>query len=235
MRFHHLKLLSLETRSAAENMATDLAMGNSLENAAPLALRFYRWRHPSVSFGYFQQWASLESAVQTQAPVEWVRRPTGGGMVDHRTDFTFALTVARESEIAAQKLSCLFQQVHTCLSAALNALGEATALETSENTSAAPMACFQKPVQSDILDVRTRLKLAGSAIHRGRSSLLLQGSVASSRLSQTLNIETLQDAFAQQLVDGFGLKGILRHPLDAVVVSPADVLKFSDKAWTHRR
>ena len=45
-----------EPRAAALNMAIDEAL---LESAAAPTLRFYRWRSPALSFGYFGSYADV--------------------------------------------------------------------------------------------------------------------------------------------------------------------------------
>ena len=46
----------LEPKSAALNMAVDEAL---LESTTSPALRFYRWRAPAISFGYFGVYADV--------------------------------------------------------------------------------------------------------------------------------------------------------------------------------
>jgi lipoate---protein ligase len=59
----------------------------------PPTLRFYTWSHPTISLGYHQRhypehWQSL---VWQDAPVDLVKRPTGGRGVLHQGDLTYAL------------------------------------------------------------------------------------------------------------------------------------------------
>ena len=65
--------LSSGTCESAFNMAMDEAL---LENASRFEaglLRFYGWRQPAASFGYFQRYAGVERATRLR-PL--VRRPT---------------------------------------------------------------------------------------------------------------------------------------------------------------
>ena len=64
-----------EPRSAALNMAVDEAL---LAAAPAPILRFYRWRQPSLSFGYFGLYTEVASQSDER---EIVRRWTGGGIV----------------------------------------------------------------------------------------------------------------------------------------------------------
>jgi lipoate---protein ligase len=59
----------------------------------PPTLRFYTWSKPTISLGYHQRhypehWRSL---VWQDAPVDLVKRPTGGRGVLHQGDLTYAL------------------------------------------------------------------------------------------------------------------------------------------------
>lgn len=89
------RLIELETRPAAENMALDEACMEAIAaNRAPPTLRFYRWSPSAVSIGYFQ---SLSQEVYLdkcrERGVDVVRRRTGGGAVyhDHAGEITYSI------------------------------------------------------------------------------------------------------------------------------------------------
>src|SRR6266700_3025570 len=65
------------SRSAAMNMAIDEAL---LERAKLMSIRFYRWDHAALSFGYFGRFSDVASYA---AQHDVVRRWTGGGIVLH--------------------------------------------------------------------------------------------------------------------------------------------------------
>ncbi|MFP4069868.1 MAG: lipoyl protein ligase domain-containing protein, partial [Opitutales bacterium] len=70
---------------AATNMAVDAALLQSLPEGVAV-LRHYGWIEPSLSFGYAQPYAQVAAAAPPG--VRLVRRLTGGGLVDHRNDWT---------------------------------------------------------------------------------------------------------------------------------------------------
>ena len=80
-------------RSATLNMALDevLAHAQSDVDAIP-CLRFYRWKQPAVTVGYF---GDVEKTVKRfdaeKKELAVVRRLTGGGAVHHGKDLTFSL------------------------------------------------------------------------------------------------------------------------------------------------
>ena len=73
--------------SAALNMAIDEAL---LELAEVPSIRFYRWDHPALSFGYFGRYADV---AEHAAKRDMVRRWTGGGIVFHGNDLTYSLVI----------------------------------------------------------------------------------------------------------------------------------------------
>src|SRR5687768_8020143 len=76
-----------EPRSAPVNMAVDEAL---LETAADPILRFYCWRGPALSFGYFGSYADVANE---RSQREIVRRWTGGGIVPHGDDLTYSVII----------------------------------------------------------------------------------------------------------------------------------------------
>jgi lipoate-protein ligase A len=71
--------------SPAQNMAIDEAL---LREVLEPVLRIYEWNVPAVSLGYFQP-----AALAGDRP--FVRRYTGGGLVDHARDITYTIVVPR--------------------------------------------------------------------------------------------------------------------------------------------
>ena len=81
--------------SAAMNMAIDEAL---LETAVGPTIRFYRWRSPALSFGYFGKFSDV--AVYT-AERDLVRRWTGGGIVFHGDDLTYSVVIPANDPASA--------------------------------------------------------------------------------------------------------------------------------------
>jgi lipoate-protein ligase A len=76
-------------------MAIDKAILVACSKAkAPPTVRFYTWKPPAVSIGYFQ---SLKEEVDIDAckdlGVEFVRRITGGGAVFHDKELTYSIII----------------------------------------------------------------------------------------------------------------------------------------------
>ncbi|MCU6551020.1 lipoyl protein ligase domain-containing protein, partial [Klebsiella pneumoniae] len=90
-----LDLLPTRTGGAAENMATDFLLLQRYSNETHARFRHYGWHRPAFTFGYSQKIAFVRAQLPADTPVELCRRPTGGGVVDHRDDWTYALVIPR--------------------------------------------------------------------------------------------------------------------------------------------
>ncbi|MBR5879894.1 MAG: hypothetical protein IKY91_10075, partial [Akkermansia sp.] len=73
-------------RSGYRNMAAD----ELLSRRGEAWLRIYTWDRPAVSFGYFDTAKEAEGIFP--GAVEYIRRWTGGGIVDHRIGYTYTVT-----------------------------------------------------------------------------------------------------------------------------------------------
>ena len=98
------RLLKTEENSAFTNMAIDKAvMVSCSRGKVPPTVRFYTWKPPAISIGYFQ---SLNEEVDLDAckslGVEFVRRITGGGAVFHDKELTYSIIIP-ESNLKVPK------------------------------------------------------------------------------------------------------------------------------------
>src|SRR4029077_5322089 len=104
--------------SAAMNMAIDEAL---LESLTLPAVRFYRWRSPALSFGYFGRFADVASY---QSERDLVRRWTGGGIVFHGEDLTYSILIpANDAAFVVASIS-VYEKIHCTLCAALAETGQ---------------------------------------------------------------------------------------------------------------
>ncbi len=145
-------------------MAIDEAL---LREVREPVLRIYEWSIPAVSLGYFQH-----AALAGERP--FIRRYTGGGLVDHAHDITYTIILPRAHpwmDISAPESYCT---IHRGVQAVLAACGIGAEL-TPEASTAESEACFAKPVRFDI--VAPSGKLSGAAQRRTREGLLHQGSI----------------------------------------------------------
>ena len=137
-------------------------------------LRVYHWSEPTVSLGYFQPLAEARKAFPDPDLV-YVRRWTGGGVVDHRVDVTYTLVIPREHPLARMRGARSYCEIHLALTRVLAELGNQVSMARSD-LGDGDLVCFKNPVAFDITDA-AGTKLAGAGQRRSKYGLLHQGSV----------------------------------------------------------
>jgi lipoate-protein ligase A len=174
-------LLQSNPGPAAENMALDEALLEAVARLDRPILRFYGWTEAAATFGYFQKYADIAGWTNLR-PL--VRRPTGGGLVPHDTDWTYSLVFPPHHRWHELKASESYLGIHAWIQAAFAAVGVITELSPNCHKEA-PGRCFIGAESSDLL--WQKRKIAGAAQRRNRHGLLIQGSVQASALSLPRN------------------------------------------------
>jgi lipoate-protein ligase A len=154
-------------RNGPAQMACDEAILGMAEAAV---LRVFRWSEPWVSAGYFMPWKEARDA-RPDLPV--CRRWTGGGVVVHENDFTFALAAPRSETWSRLRPDESYRLLHETATEALRAAGIDAAV--FDGTAAGGAECFAGPVRYDVM--RGGQKILGGAQRRTKRGLLHQGSV----------------------------------------------------------
>lgn len=215
------RLLIYENRTlfgAAMNMAIDEAL---LACCVCPALRFYGWRQPSLSFGYFGKFADVAREAKSR---ELVRRWTGGGSVLHGADLTYSLVTPANNPASGQGPPAIYAALHDAIRVALSAEGRDTEL-ASASPSKISDACFANPVRNDLLlDGR---KIAGAAQRRTRGGFLHQGSI---------QLPDLSVAFRARFASALSLE-IERREMPLPVLERASQLateKYGTEQWLRR-
>ena len=152
-------------------MALDEAL---LELAGVSILRIYQWGRPTVTYGYFDKEATARNTYPA-AELEYIRRWTGGGIVDHRYDTPFTLALLQPKGTPRTTSAALYRWIHGALAQTLRENGVAC-LMLSEDVPNGGRACFSSPVTSDLVTM-TGDKLAGGGQRRTRKGVLHQGSI----------------------------------------------------------
>ncbi len=176
MEFH---LLPTRTADAAGNMAVDFLLLQRYASTDVVRYRHYEWRRPAFTFGYGQTIAFVRDRLPVGEALDVTRRATGGGLVDHRDDWTYALVIPRIHPLWDRPGPTIYHAVHEALAEALNACGAEVALQRSEPDTAAGV-CFERPEVDDVVRARDGRKVAGAALKRNKRGVLLQGSVSRS-------------------------------------------------------
>lgn len=160
------RLLLDAKSSAAANMAIDESL---LRHARTPVLRIYGWDAPCVSIGYFQK------ASVVPAETRFVRRYTGGGLVEHGRDLTYTLVLPADHPLTRAGTLPSYRAIHQGVALALRAAGIECQLATVQPKKD-HASCFLKPVPADVLDAQGK-KLAGAAQRRTKQGCLHQGSL----------------------------------------------------------
>jgi lipoyl(octanoyl) transferase len=219
MLFEHLIVHDdRQPADAALNMAIDEAL---LEHATMPVLRFYGWRRPSLSFGYFGKFADVAAETKRR---DIVRRWTGGGIVPHGEDLTYSLVTPATDPASACGPTAIYAALHLAIRDALRAEGSEAELAAK----AAPRiseACFANPVRDDVM-LRGR-KIAGAAQRRTRGGFLHQGSI---------QLPSLPVSFRERFASGLAGQ-IDRTEIPARVLERGARLaaeKYGTAAWSRR-
>jgi lipoate-protein ligase A len=218
------RLITHGPDSPARNMAIDEAL---LREVREPVLRIYEWSVPAVSLGYFQP-----AALAGERP--FIRRYTGGGLVDHAHDMTYTIVLPRAHPWLQLSMPESYRLVHQGVRAALAACGVESELTPAAQEIESD-ACFQKAVRFDI--VAGASKLSGAAQRRTREGVLHQGSILlpDPKLNPLLR-RVFPDTFMGDLQLGWA--SAPPHAMTAAESARADELersRYATDAWNHLR
>ena len=104
-------------------MANDFLLLQRYPEPTVPRFRHYGWRAPAFTFGYGQKIAFVRDQLPPDETFDLCRRPTGGGIVDHRDDWTYALVIPRGHALEELRATFSYRAVHEALAAALQIQG----------------------------------------------------------------------------------------------------------------
>src|SRR5580698_6686215 len=169
-----LEVLPERTGGAAENMASDFLMLQRYPREGVARYRHYGWRSPSFTFGYSQKISFVRSQLPPGETFDLCRRPTGGGVVDHRDDWTYSLVIPRGHPFEEARATQSYRAIHEALATALAAVGVPVALKpvsepVPEGEPGGPAGvCFERAEIFDVIHAATGAKIAGGAQKRNK-------------------------------------------------------------------
>ena len=242
-------MIVTDARSGSWNMAVDQVLLESVQLDQLPCLRLYQWNEPTISLGYFQQFADREQhPASLSCPV--VRRATGGGAICHDQEVTYSLVIPVE-QLPNQNCQHLYTLVHQTIIDQLqqhNIHGELRYSPDPSVTSPQPFLCFQRKTNGDIL-INSQ-KVGGSAQRRQRGVVLQHGSLLLNRsplapeiaginqlTGMTLNPQDLIQSWPPRLANALGWK-LISEPLGQAQQQRARQIqqeRFSAADWTKRR
>jgi lipoyl(octanoyl) transferase len=181
------RLINFQRRSAAENMAIDEAIfRETIKNDKSPTIRFYGWRPPAVSIGYFQNIEKEVNIEKCRAEgVDIVRRPSGGKAVFHCDEITYSVVACDKEESFPSDISGTYKIISKCIAYGLTSLGINVHLADagrSLDDADLKSCCFSAPSRNELL-VSGR-KICGSAQTRVNGGFLQHGSILMNSNSQ---------------------------------------------------
>lgn len=233
----------------AWNMAVDEYLLGWTSQSGCCCWRFYQWAEPTLSLGYFQQYAE-RSGHAASLGCAVVRRSSGGGAILHDHELTYSLTVPADHPLGRRR-QWTYKAIHRTLIAVLWKSGiEANLFGASELgvEKSNDFLCFKRRSAGDI--VVGDVKIAGSAQRRVADAVLQHGSVLLERSSaapelaglneitcKTLEPGDLQHAWRDQLSEVLRFRWcedeLLAEEQDHIARIVAE--KYGHPSWTEKR
>lgn len=240
-----MHILPIRSNSPETNMALDMLILESYPQPDVPRFRHYGWSQPSWTFGYSQKWSIKHDLIIDMA-AHIVRRPTGGGLVDHFHDWTYSLVIAPSHDLFAEKAVISYKVVHQALADALQANGCSAMLMQSDNPAKEAVnssildtpppsdICFEHPEIFDVIH-ENGAKIAGAAQKRSRHGLLFQGSINRQAVGD-MSWDNFLATFTRNLATALGTQ---EQDVDFPELDPEQVNQLSDEfksdSWNRQR
>lgn len=225
----HFHLLPVRSANAAENMAADFLLLRRYPDCDEMRhpvirFRHYGWHRPAFTFGYGQKIADIRTLLPADVmdeltPCELMRRPSAGGLFDHRDDWAYAIVIPRGHDLEARGAVESYSVIHRALADALLAQGADVRLHDSQSgpdkasgrRDANEADAVGAATSFDVVDARTGRRVATAAQKRAKHGLLFQGTVccpAAERAvpegEEPVDWNVFYETFTARLADSLG-------------------------------
>jgi len=176
------------------NMACDEWLLESVLGGGPATVRVYAWSRPTVSLGYFQQPADVESSPRL-TEIDHVRRLSGGGAIVHDHEWTYSCVVP-PGDTRNSPGDRLYARIHQTLIDEISAIAghnipELQLRGQASRDTQSPVLCFSRTAADDV--IYGGHKIIGSAQRRRRGAILQHGSLLLKRSSHAPDFPGLFD------------------------------------------
>ncbi len=223
-------------------MATDLWSLLEYPQDEHPRYRHFDWKRPCVTFGYGQQFDWVCGEIGRKES-DLCRRPTGGGIVVHGEDWTYSLVIPPSHHVCKGSAADVYLHVHEALAVAFAECGIKTVLLPCADTGASPAPrkvipgqCFLEPVARDLVLPKGGPKVAGAAMKKTRTGILLQGTIDRCSLKEKLDWNTFESLF----LDGLAVflaaeREPAPWPKNFAEVRAPYVEQFASAGWLRQR
>lgn len=177
-------ILDTGSANAQKNMEIDTQLLEELNphSQSPI-LHLYDWDLPSATYGHFiDPSAHLSSEILHDGSLQLAKRPTGGGLIFHTTDWAFSILVPAAHEAYSVNVLDNYAFVNNLVMELIKRfLGHRANLSLLPNE-ATPLDkpsghfCMAKPTKFDVM--LEGKKVGGGAQRRTKSGFLHQGSIS---------------------------------------------------------
>ena len=194
-----------------------------------VVFRDYSWAEPTTTIGYFGNATDILDSKKPKLGKPLVRRPTGGGLVEHGhgRDFTYSVVtgsaISRGLHLHPRES---YRAIHGILAEVLRDFGINASLASDDESGSGGQACFVNPVGDDLM--LGGQKIAGAGQKRSRGAILHQGSVQPVTLPAEFG-----GAFARALAAEVEISQLSSGFLANAEALAAD--KFRRDSWTRSR
>jgi lipoate-protein ligase A len=257
-----LLIVEPEPLPGSWNMALDEHLFNLASASSRTFLRFYRWERPTASLGYSQEASRVVDIEFCRGRgIDIVRRMTGGKLVLHDREVTYAVASA-DASVFTETLRESYRLISRALLAGLSRMGLSARLaETSpQSYIKGTMPCFAFPARDEI-EIGGR-KIVGSAQKRTGPLFLQHGSIPLEKdeallaavagpgespegrgmtslaeaLGRPIDFEEAVGPLVQGFADlfGIGFERLTLGPADREAVRAIQAAKYALDAWTFR-
>jgi lipoate---protein ligase len=174
-------MIETEVAPADAIMAKDARLLNEMQPDDPPTIHFYEWEGNSVTYGYFVdpfQFLSRDGVAKHYLTL--ARRPTGGGITFHLTDFAFSILIPASHPKCSLNTLDNYHFINSLVADAIHPLIGAVGFFADDTVSRISEACrsfcMAKPTQYDIM--QGNRKVGGAAQRRTRQGFLHQGTIS---------------------------------------------------------
>ncbi len=222
-------------------MSLDQALAEYASSSGIAVVRLYRWSEPTLSLGYFQNYAEKSNDPGLDR-LACVRRSTGGGAIVHDQEITYSIALPTKSSKGGDRE--LYLDVHRRMCSWLNGLGWPAMLYADWQRSGSdfvggsskdgvgradpggsdPFLCFERRSEFDL--VVDGYKVLGSAQRRVGNAILQHGSLlldASPAAPQLPGLKQLGS-------DSISISAIVLDQLAALLVA-----SLTERGWLESR
>lgn len=174
-----MDVLPRESCTAVANMANNCLLLEHYPHPERIRYRPFAWSEWAYTFGVSQKWDIYRQVVPHHVPL--VRRCTGGGLVSHLEDWTFAIVIPAAHPLFKADTNEAYSVVHQAMQECLHRQKLPVELVPHPETPRAfksPDQCEHHAEPHDLVLKSDGRKVAGAAQRRTKHGLLLEGYIS---------------------------------------------------------